>query len=491
MKFLKKYSLAIFCLLAVTTIFAFSKIEAASIGTITAGDNGNPNAPAGTCIIPLGSSTCLVNVNWTVYQPGQNVRVTSISGTNYPAVLVSGVIAGPYLYTASYTASPIKFTLYNNDNDEYASEASISLSCASGSYWNSSQAKCVASPSGDLYGYPTYTGSTCSVPEGASTCNIGMAWYTDNPLYATYSAITTPGKPTVKTANSSIAVYALTANESRNFFLYHNGVILDQEAFTASCASGTTWNGSICEGLPPPEVKVIASLLNGVELEKDINGKTKNPINSGEKVNISWTPNNINATSCECSYIKDGEITPSSCGFGTTQDTEAIGSPFTLTETKTFSVTCLDDTQPITNTNPTISNIQTYNTMDEWGNACDIYDTGGTGKCFYDSTNDYNYVVMMWQTENIDTCVDTTFGNRKNPIPFADLGEGKKLWAWDGNNNDNISGTNNITCTKSSTSENKSFSFTFYDYSENTDPSRTLVTTNGNEIIQSFFSIYQ
>lgn len=401
MKFLKKYSLAIFCLLAVTTIFAFSKIEAASIGTITAGDNFNVNTRIGSCTVPLGSNTCVVQVNWTVYQPGQNIRVTSSSG-GYPVVLVSGVIAGPYLYTASYTTNPIKFTLYNNDNDEYASEASVSLSCASGSYWNSSQAKCVASPNGDLHGYPTYTGSTCTVPEGASTCNVGMAWYTDNPLYGATSAITTPGKPTVKTGNSGNATYSLTVGEKRTFYLYHNGVLLDQQEFSG--VEGARVTLSIVNASSNNEIatgygnftKEVGSLL------KSFFGlRTIAPVPASTSIRIHWetTPENaFDVNTIECT-MPDGSIVKNKLRGDYPSIAGSIPSP---SSTMTYSITCIDDKTPTT-TESAIPLI-----TDASVDGCGVFQIGHPG-LYYESGSAFYYhpaknLYVTWKASNSDYC---------------------------------------------------------------------------------------
>lgn len=71
--------------------------------------------------------------------------------------------------------------------------------------------------------------------------------------------------------------------------------------------------------IPPPTVTISAS---------------KNTMVVGDSVNISWT--SVNAVSCSCSY-EDGD-----CGSSTVNNTpqSASGNPYTLSQTKTFSVTC-------------------------------------------------------------------------------------------------------------------------------------------------------
>lgn len=339
---------------------------------------------------------------------------------------------------------------------------------ANGSYWNPAQGKCVSSPTGDLYGYPIYSSNSCFVPEGQSTCKVSMAWKTYDPLYATTSAVTTPNNITVKSSNSSIAFYDLTANEKRNFFLYHNNVLLDQQEFTASCEPGTTWDGGKCVAL---EVGFsIIKNINGVEKEIATSlgsipqsGSTNSTsglrnaesIMSGENIDIEWKLKNtelINTENVQCKV--NGVDQPKGI-------TEWRFS-FSAQHNTKYSVICNtdgeDDALPVEIIGPAILNVQTYNTTDSFGNACDIYDAG---RCEYDSYNDTNHVVMIWETQELDTCYDTSNANTK--IYSKVLGNGNKLWAWDGNNNDNISGVNNINCTKQDTDDVKNISFTFDD----------------------------
>jgi hypothetical protein len=68
------------------------------------------------------------------------------------------------------------------------------------------------------------------------------------------SAVTTPTNITVRTANSSsgTSYVVSTGPGSRNFYLYNNGTLLDQDDAVATCASGTNWNGSICAATLTP-----------------------------------------------------------------------------------------------------------------------------------------------------------------------------------------------------------------------------------------------
>jgi len=90
-----------------------------------------------------------------------------------------------------------------------------------------------------------------------------------------------------------------------------------------------------------PTVRVYA---NGVE------GNTK--VAKGDKVTISW--DSIGATQCKCSYGDGIDCTPVGTGVG--DSIQAKGNPYTLSESKTFSVTCSDGVDNTANSNTTNSN---------------------------------------------------------------------------------------------------------------------------------------
>jgi len=96
----------------------------------------------------------------------------------------------------------------------------------------------------------TPTSPACTIAAGASSCNVTLTWTTTNPIGT--SAITSnypSANTTVATGNSG-SVSASVPYNSRTFYLYNNGVLLVTPTVTSSCASGSSWNGSTCQGAP-------------------------------------------------------------------------------------------------------------------------------------------------------------------------------------------------------------------------------------------------
>ena len=109
-----------------------------------------------------------------------------------------------------------------------------------------------------MFGTLTPASSSCVVASGASSCNINFTWSTTNPVAT--SAVTSSTTNTGVTApNTSVAngnsggptAFAVPyinggSHADRAFFLYNNGVLLDNKTVSADCVSGTSWDGSKC-----------------------------------------------------------------------------------------------------------------------------------------------------------------------------------------------------------------------------------------------------
>ncbi len=119
-------------------------------------------------------------------------------------------------------------------------------------------ASCYIPPTGTL----TPASSSCTIKSGDSSCNINYTWTTTNPNADVTSKITSayPGSnTTVANGNSGSSVpfsipFSTSSNPSTNpikFYLYNTSQ-LDTATATASCHSGTSWDGSKCS--PPPPV---------------------------------------------------------------------------------------------------------------------------------------------------------------------------------------------------------------------------------------------
>ena len=93
---------------------------------------------------------------------------------------------------------------------------------------------------------PANGGANCSGPssetQACSTAACNVSAVTSNTTDSGASANNT----IVTSGNSGNNVPFVIPYNSRIFYLYNNGVLLDQEIVTSSCASGSSWNGTIC-----------------------------------------------------------------------------------------------------------------------------------------------------------------------------------------------------------------------------------------------------
>ena len=96
--------------------------------------------------------------------------------------------------------------------------------------------------------------------------------------------MTTPTNITVGSGNNSSATYTINYNSTRTFYLYNNGVLLDQETPTATCISGTAWDSvtSTCKSTSNMIGTITATNctipLNGTSCNIPITWSTTNPV---------------------------------------------------------------------------------------------------------------------------------------------------------------------------------------------------------------------
>ncbi len=104
--------------------------------------------------------------------------------------------------------------------------------------------------------------STCEIATGASSCNINLAWSITNPKAAP-TAITAVGMEDINVSNTTspsfqnntqgVPVPGGSPTGSRIFYLYNNAVELastQSTSITATCQTGSAWNGTICALVP-------------------------------------------------------------------------------------------------------------------------------------------------------------------------------------------------------------------------------------------------
>ena len=86
----------------------------------------------------------------------------------------------------------------------------------------------------------TISATNCSIPIGQNKCNTTISWNVTNPVSTT--KVTTPENITVGSGHNGTTSYSLNYGESRNFFLYNNGIEIKEAQASATCKSGGIWN---------------------------------------------------------------------------------------------------------------------------------------------------------------------------------------------------------------------------------------------------------
>ncbi len=203
----------------------------------------------------------------------------------------------------------------------------------------------------------TLSASNCTITAGNSSCSSSLSWSVTNP--AGSSAVTTPTNITVGTGNSGGTTYSV-AKGSRTFYLYNNGVELSPAGgvvATASCASGTTWNGSSCQTDAtgtwsyPSSCPTACGLASSAQTQTCSGG---NGVCSGDPA--TRTCNATAACSCSAPLTQNVSVAcdPNSSGVA------ATSGSVTRSQTKSAYPQCSFAT-PVTNLNSTyVSDNCTY-----------------------------------------------------------------------------------------------------------------------------------
>ncbi len=145
---------------------------------------------------------------------------------------------------------------------------------------------CIQTVSGTL---TPISPSPCYINYGDDSCNVTFSWNTINPVGE--SAVTSdyPVPNTIiARGNSSNNItegdssFPVPRNSSpRTFYLFNNGVPLDQKTVTSYCVEGTSWNGSECTYIiSSPNANLSAS---------------PNPIMVGESSILTWSSSNVDS----------------------------------------------------------------------------------------------------------------------------------------------------------------------------------------------------
>jgi hypothetical protein len=267
--------------------------------------------PSGTisstsCTIASGASTCVSSlVTWATANliVGANTAVTR---DNPPGTTVSTATSGYISNTINYGVS--NYYLYHNSIVLASSTANAS--CVTGTSWDGSKCAPTTEPSG------TISSASCTIASGAATCASSVTWTTANLIVGANTAVTrdNPTGTTVSTATSGTNVSNTINYGTSNYYLYHNSVVLASSTANASCATGTSWDGSKCAVLPPAPVATISANPTSVAY--------------GGSSTITWSSTN-NATYCTAAASWSGTKTASG--------SETMSN---LTSSKSYAISC-------------------------------------------------------------------------------------------------------------------------------------------------------
>src|SRR5947209_197841 len=207
--------------------------------------SGTLTLSSSSCTIPSGTDHCNISLTWNITNPvGSSERKST--RLKYSHANTSYAVFCPITKSVHYSSQT--FYLYNNSVPH---RNHVPTSIHSFPTRRSSDL-CQATtppPSGTL----TLSSSSCTIPSGTDHCNISLTWNITNPVGS--SAVTTdyPAQNTVlATTSSGGPLTASVHYSSQTFYLYNNSVPLVSHVATSSCASGTSWNGSVCQATTPP-----------------------------------------------------------------------------------------------------------------------------------------------------------------------------------------------------------------------------------------------
>ena len=149
-----------------------------------------------------------------------------------------------------------------------------------------------------MTGTLTSSASACTIAAGASSCNVSLSW----------SVATPETTPTQVTSSYPSAGYVVASGHiggpftvpiplpqgARTFFLYNNAKELAARTVSASCAAGTTWNGSICQGTSTTLADLVPQSIS----------VSPSPATAGGAVTVSYVVANTGGTAALASQTK-------------------------------------------------------------------------------------------------------------------------------------------------------------------------------------------
>lgn len=199
------------------------------------------------CTIALNASTCTSSVSWTsgnltlalsVRQNGVQFSAASTNaGTSRTLQFGNGAAN---TFTAVHNGSTLTTTIGV-------------ASCVSGTSWDGTM--CAAPPSPTA----TLTVPNCTIVSASSTCSSSVSWTSAN-LTTTLSVRQNGAQFSTAVTSAGVSRTLQYGSGATNIFTaVHNGSTLDTKTGTASCVSGTSWNGTTCAVIAATTVTVNAT----------------------------------------------------------------------------------------------------------------------------------------------------------------------------------------------------------------------------------------
>ncbi len=274
-------------------------------------------------------------------------------------------------------------------------------------------------PSGTL----TPASPSCTIASGASSCTVNLSWTTTNPIGTSVLTSNTSNtgasapNTTVSSGNSGTNVAVTVPYSSRVFTLYNNSSLLATSNASASCVSGTTWNGSICAPNTPITVS-ISPYYTSI---------TNYPTISDNSIYWTTTGNPDSCTTSGSSPWSTAVISPISGGMQYQGSYPGVG-------TYTYNITCMKagvlnasasvsvavSTAPptqytITVTRPVGGTVTTVDTFISCGATCTRQYTGGSTVTLQAVPSTSYWKFVGWggacSGQGVGNCTITVSGN--------------------------------------------------------------------------------
>ena len=180
----------------------------------------------------------------------------------------------------------------------------------------------------------TLTTPNCSsIPIGGWSCNIAVSWSSTN---ATTPSVRQDGTQ-FSTNPSSSGISRTITYGTHTFTFFNSATELASSNATASCSSGSTWDGTICKADPPPPTPPSITVTASPRM-----------IRSGQTTDVTISVNSANPLNCSLLNAKPTLITFSHNG-NPIQNTYTYDTR-TLTAAQIVSASCTDTVTNLTST---------------------------------------------------------------------------------------------------------------------------------------------